>query len=362
MPWRSRAGARQSIRKLPLLQGHETRCILLTTKAYASRAVNASGTHHCSCTPGVHTNQLLLQQLTFFLTLLALAATPAVAQVTAIIDRDARYPEGPLWRDGKLLYVEYSAGNIKSRDGPIPANDAAGRILWHQDGCGPSGLIESGKLLLIACYDGNYLAAIDSAGKAVQQWRTDTQGRPFVGPNDFAADDLGGIYFSASGAYDIKAPATGALLYLHPDGKSITRVATGLHYPNGLTVMKDRRHLLVAEMLEGRLVSFQIASDGALSDRTVWARLQDLAAPTPHADAYNGPDGLKLGPDGNYYIAQNGSGRLLVAGDDKKLVRTISVPTPYVTNMAFAGKSVFITGAFEQWQPPFAGAVYRWSP
>ena len=27
---------------------------------------------------------------------------------------------------------------------------------------------------------------------------------------------------------------------------------------------------------------------------------------TLNADAYNGPDGLKLGPDGNYYIAQNG--------------------------------------------------------
>jgi len=119
---------------------------------------------------------------------------------------------------------------------------------------------------------------------------------------------------------------------------------------------------LVAEMLEGRLVSFQIDAGGALSARQVWARLQDLVPPTPKADAYNGPDGLKLGPDGNYYIAQNGSGRLLVAGDDKKLIRTISVPTPYVTNVAFEGKSVFITGAFEQWQSPFAGAVYRWSP
>jgi gluconolactonase len=336
-----------------VLQGDETRCILFATKAYASRAVNASGTRRCSCTRAVRANQLLLQQLTIFLTLLGLAATPALAQVTAI-DRDAHYPEGPLWRDGKLLYVEYSDGNIKSWDGK------AGSSIWHQDGCGPSGLIERGQQLLIACYDGNYLVAIDPSGRELGQWRTDSKGQPFAGPNDFAADDRGGIYFSASGAYDIKAPATGALLYLHPDGKTITRLATGLHYPNGLTVMKDRRHLLVAEMLEGRLVSFQIGTEGSLSDRRVWARLQDLAPPTAHADAYNGPDGLKLGPDGNYYIAQNGSGRLLVADDDKKLVRVINVPTPYVTNVAFEGQFVFITGAFEQWKPPYAGAVYRW--
>jgi len=293
--------------------------------------------------------------------LLALAVTPARAQITAI-DRDAHYPEGPLWRAGKLLYAEYSDGNIKSWDGQIPRKEAAGSILWHQDGCGPSGLIERGRELLIACYDGNYLAAIDSSGKEVRRLRTDSTGQSFFGPNDFAADERGGIYFSASGAYDIKAPASGALLYLHPDGKTITRVATGLHYPNGLTVMKDRRHLLVAEMLEGRLVSFQIDAGGALSARQVWARLQDLVPPTPNADAYNGPDGLKLGPDGNYYIAQNGSGRLLVVGDDKKLVRVITVPTPFVTNVAFERNTVFITGAFEQWKPPFAGAVYRWTP
>ena len=293
--------------------------------------------------------------------LLALAVTPARAQITAI-DRGAHYPEGPLWRAGKLLYVEYSDGNIKSWDGHIPQNEAGGSVLWHQDGCGPSGLAERGKDLLIACYDGNYLAAIDSSGKEIRRWRADSDGQSFAGPNDFAADQRGGIYFSASGAYDIKAPASGALLYLHPDGKTITRVATGLHYPNGLTVMKDRRHLLVAEMLEGRLVSFQIDAGGALSARQVWARLQDLVPPTPNADAYNGPDGLKLGPDGNYYIAQNGSGRLLVVGDDRKLVRVITVPTPFVTNVAFERNTVFITGAFEQWKPPFAGAVYRWTP
>jgi len=299
------------------------------------------------------TRILLLQQLTFFLTLLALAATPAPAQV-ATIDADAHYPEGPLWRNGKLLYVEYSDGNIKSWDG------RAARVIWHQDKCGPSGLIERGSDLLVACYDGNYLAQIDANGQEVRHWRTDNKGQPFVGPNDFGADAQGGIYFSASGAYDIKAPATGALLYLRPDGTTLTQVATGLHYPNGLTVTKDHRHLLVAEMLEGRLVSFQIEAGGALSERRIWTRLQDLAAPTPNADAYNGPDGLKLGPDGNYYIAQNGSGRLLVVNDAKKLVRVITLPTPFVTNVTFAGKSVFITGAFEQWKPPFPGAVYRW--
>jgi len=290
--------------------------------------------------------------------LLALAGTPALSEQIATIDRDAHYPEGPLWRAGKLLYVEYSASNIKTWDG------SRSTVSWHKDGCGPSGLIARGDDLLVACYDGNYLIQINPAGQEIRVLHADRSGRPFVGPNDFAADDRGGIYFSASGAYDIKAPITGTLLYLQPDGKAITQVATTLHYPNGLTLTKDRKHLLVAEMLAGRLLSFPIEADGKLGERTVWARLQDLAPPTPKADAYNGPDGLKLGPDGNYYIAQNGSGRLLVADDDRKLVRIIDVPAPFVTNVAFDPRNpdvVFVTAAFEQWKPPFPGAVYRWS-
>jgi len=164
--------------------------------------------------------------------------------------------------------------------------------------------------------------------------------------------------------YDIQAPITGAVLHITAHGRTVTEVANTIHYSNGLTLAKDQQHLLVAEMLAGRILSFPVAADGTLGPRTVWARLQDLAPPTPHEDAYNGPDGLKLGPDGNYYIAQNGSGRVLVVGEDKKLVRTIDVPTPYVTNMAFGptgADTVFVTGAFEQWKPPFPGAVYRWT-
>jgi gluconolactonase len=290
--------------------------------------------------------------------LLALAGAPALCQQISVVDRDAHYPEGPLWHDGKLLYVEYSANNIKSWNGTTTA------VFWHKDGCGPSGLIVRGDDLLVACYDGNYLLELDAAGREVRVLSADSSGRPFAGPNDFAADDQGGIYFSASGAYDIKAPITGTVLHLRADGKSITQVADTLHYPNGLTLTKDRRHLLVAEMLAGQLVSFPIEADGKLGQRTVWARLQDLVPNTPNADAYNGPDGLKLGPDGNYYIAQNGSGRLLVVDDGRKLVRVINVPTPYVTNVAFnplEANVVFVTGAFEQWKAPFPGAVYRWS-
>jgi len=290
--------------------------------------------------------------------LLALLSGPALAATLTTVDPQAHYPEGPLWHNGKLYFVEYSASNIKSWDGQHL------KVYWHKDGCGANSLIPFGVGLLVACYDNNSLVEIDARASEVRVIRQDSSGRTFTGPNDFCSDGHGGIYFSASGAYDIKAPISGAVLHLSADGKSITEVANTIHYSNGLTLARDQQHLLVAEMLAGRILSFTIGADGSLGTRTVWARLQDLAPPTPHADAYNGPDGLKLGPDGNYYIAQNGSGRVLVVNEERKLVRQITVPTPYVTNMAFGANgadTVFVTGAFEQWKPPFPGAVYRWT-
>jgi gluconolactonase len=276
-----------------------------------------------------------------------------------VVDAHAAYPEGPLWDQGRLLYVEYAGNDIKAWDGKEL------QVYWRKEHCGPNALIHyRGEHLLVACYDGNFLLELDAHGKEVRTFTKDSSGKPFIGPNDFTSDGHGGIYFSASGVYDIKAPITGAVLHLSADGQDVREVANTIHYSNGLTLSKDGKQLLVAEMLAGRILSFPVQADAALGPRSVWARLQDLAPPTPNEDAYNGPDGVKVGPDGNYYIAQNGSGRVLVVSEERKLVRMIQVSAPYVTNVAFGptgGDTVYITAAFEQWKPPFPGAVYRWT-
>jgi|SRR5271163_4308531 len=275
-----------------------------------------------------------------------------------VIDAMPAYPEGPLWMDGKLLYVEYAGPGIKMWDG-----GRAG-IYWRGEHCGASGLIAFRRNhLLVACYDANTLVELDETGTAIRTIDKDIAGKPFIGPNDFTADGGGGVYVSASGVYDVKAPISGTILHLSVDG-TLVEVANLIHYPNGLTLSRDRSNLLVAEMLAGRILSFKVNAGGTLGERSVWARMQDLAPPTAHEDAYNGPDGVKLGPDGNYYIAHNGSGRVLVVNADKKLLRIIKVPTPYVTNVNFGANgaaTLYITGVFDPNKAPFPGAVYRWT-
>jgi sugar lactone lactonase YvrE len=282
-----------------------------------------------------------------------------VHAAVTVVDRKAIYPEGPVWREGKLFYVEYAGPGVKVWDGREV------RVFWRGAHCGPSGLIGFGREhWLIACYDANSLVELDEHGDMVRTLDRDSAGKPFIGPNDFTADGTGGVYFSASGVYDLNAPITGTVLHMTADGKTITVLADTIHYSNGLTLSKDGKSLLVAEDLAGRILSFPIRADGTLGPRSVWARLRDLAKPTASEDAYNGPDGFKLGPDGNYYIAQNGSGRVLVVDDAKKLVRIIEVATPYVTNVCFGpdgAKTLYITGVFEQFKAPYPGAVYRWT-
>lgn len=278
-----------------------------------------------------------------------------------VVDPHALYPEGPLWWQGKLFYVEYAGNGIKVWNGKSIS------YFWKQMHCGPNGLVKFGKDdILVACYDGNYLVELNRSGHVVLTISRDDRGKRFVGPNDLTSDDHGGVYFSGSGKYSVSAPITGKVLHVSANGKRVSVVARTIDYSNGLTLTESGRHLLVAEMLADRILSFPVEANGTLGPRRVWARLQDLAAPTPHESAYNGPDGLKLGPDGNYYIAQNGSGRVLVVSPKKKLVRIITVKTRNVTNMAFGpwhkAFAVYITGVFNQWKPPYPGIVYRWTP
>jgi sugar lactone lactonase YvrE len=285
---------------------------------------------------------------------IAAIGTPALAGVSTINPK-AAYPEGPLWHDGKLFYVEYSGNTITTWDGK------ANLQFWKQEGCGPSGLVDlPGGRLMVTCYDSNTLVEVGADGKTERTIAADSAGKPFLGPNDLGKDAKGGIYFSASGVYDVKAPIQGMIYYVAPDGR-IAPVADTIHYSNGLAVSADGKTLLCSEMLAGRILAFEIKPDGSLGARKVFARLQDIAPMTPGADAYNGPDGLKVGSDGLIYVAQNGSGRVLVVDQDAKLVRMVEVPARYVTNINFGPTvdTLYITSTIDEWNAPYPGEVYE---
>jgi len=206
---------------------------------------------------------------------------------------------------------------------------------------------------LVTCYDNGTLVQIGPDGRTDRVWDKDSTGAALVGPNDGTSDRKGGAYVTASGPWE-SGPIVGKVYHLAADG-ALTAVADDLHYANGVQLAADGKLLYVNESEAGRVITFAVQEDGGLADRRLFVRLTALGET---ADAY--PDGIKLGPDGNLYIGQYSSGRIVVVTTDGKLVRKLDVPSPAAPNLAFSadGKTVYVMAVDDTQDPPYRGKVY----
>ena len=77
-----------------------------------------------------------------------------------------------------------------------------------------------------------------------------------------------------------------------------------IEFPNGCVIAPDRTMMSVTETVAARLSAFDIAFDGSLMNRRVWAQLRPRTA----------PDGICLNAAGQVWVASpSGSNCLLVA-------------------------------------------------
>ena len=206
----------------------------------------------------------LYKQVAAAMMIAGFVATANAAGIEVINDK-AAFPEGPVFIDGKLLYVEYGGNTILSWDGTKTTK------LWEQAGCGPSAVAPLGGDLAVTCYDSGTIARVSKDGKTLATYDKATNGSALQGPNDFASDGNDGLYFSASGPWEAE-PIVGKVFYLSAEGE-ITEVANDLHYANGLVMTKDGSRLMVNESEAGRVISFAIGLDRGLSDRRLFVRV-----------------------------------------------------------------------------------------
>ncbi|MBV9345279.1 MAG: SMP-30/gluconolactonase/LRE family protein [Gammaproteobacteria bacterium] len=285
----------------------------------------------------------------------ALAATSATAEPRVLND-DAHFAEGPVWYHGKLYYVEYDRNAVMTWDG------AKNRVFWQQPGCGPSAVIATPRgEFLVTCYDHGTIGHISADGKDLPPYTHDRDGHPFVGPNDFAPDHRGGMYFTCSGT----APGPvidGKIFYLAPDG-TITQQADKVHSANGIVVSNDGHILYAIETEEHRLLQFDIQADGTLADRRVFLNLDTLTGNV--GPIY--PDGVKIDSHGLLYIGQNPrdvhaplAGTIFVVDDTGTLRRTLKLPSPGVPNLALSPdeRTVYVMALDQLDRSPYRGKVY----
>ena len=269
------------------------------------------------------------------------------------INADSAYPEGPSVVNGILYYAEMGNDRVMRFDGAVNS------VVWTREGCGPTTVLPIGEgSLAVLCHREEAVVRISPGGEEIEVVDRDRDGRRFSNPNAGTADGKGGIYFSSSGSFSPGARPTGAILHLDASGV-LTRVAEGIHYANGVALSPDRRRLYASEHLERRVLAYDVAADGTLSNRRIFVSLDDLGVADPERTWEVGPDGLNVDRHGNVIVAEYGAGHLLVISGDAALVATIPVPERYVTASAFDATEthLFIT-APASLMDPSRGAVY----
>jgi sugar lactone lactonase YvrE len=186
--------------------------------------------------------------------------------------------ESPRWHGDRLYFSDWSAGEVLAVDVDGRAEMVA-RVkslplctAWLPDG----------RLVIVSSQDGLLLRR-EPDGSLVTHADL---GRPAW--NDVVADGRGNVYVNGPGFNPMAGEPfrPGGVSLVTPDG-SVRPVADDIAFPNGMTVIADNATLIVADSYRHQLVGFDIAADGSLSGRRVWADLGEAAPDGICADAEN---------------------------------------------------------------------------
>ena len=91
--------------------------------------------------------------------------------------------------------------------------------------------------------------------------------------NEIVVNGRGNAYLNNEGfEFPVGQFALGTIALLTREGRA-RHVVDGIAFCNGMAVTPDNSTLIVAESYAKRLTAFNIAADGGLSNRRVWADL-----------------------------------------------------------------------------------------
>ena len=158
-------------------------------------------------------------------------------------------------------------------------------------------------------------------------------------PNDLALDGDGGVYISVPAEAEQQRDSLQSGVYYLDSTGTATKVAGEFCYPNGLIVRPDGRTLLVDDSCTRQIVEFQITAPGVLSGRRLWAQL-----PNPKSV----PDGMTIDQAGRVYMADYGTGDIVVFDTAGQIVRRYATGLQHPSNVSFGGTGLtdlYVTGS-----------------
>ena len=280
----------------------------------------------------------------------------ADTQAVVVVDK-IPFPEAPLFVNGRLHWVEYISNQLMRLDGETRT------VLHEQAGCGHNGLsLSPDKLLVVICYESNEVLYLDLDGNVVERIAADVNGEPFNHPNDIVFTDEGGAYITTSGPFVAAAKQiVGGVYFRGPGAAGFVEVADDVHFGNGLAVINDGNTLLVAEHNANRILSFDIADDGTLSNRQLFARMTDMLPGPAQPSIWLGPDGMKLDSQGNIFVAYYMGGHVVKMSPDGKFLQSFEIPGIAVTNLTFYpdDNSMYVAAVENVTGAPYHGSIWK---
>jgi len=155
-----------------------------------------------------------------------------------------------------------------------------------------------------------------------------TAGFRLFQPNDLIADDKGGIYFTDPGPRPVVPGVKVFVYYIPPGGKPII-IDDSVARPNGITLSRDGKTLIVANTIGNDIIAYDVQPDGSVRNRRVYVTLHDIK---PGEESF--ADGMGIDREGRLYVTTIRG--IQVFDARRAYLGTISVPRQ-PSNVAFGG-------------------------
>ncbi|HXA61875.1 MAG TPA: SMP-30/gluconolactonase/LRE family protein [Streptosporangiaceae bacterium] len=221
------------------------------------------------------------------------------------------FGESPRWHEDHLWVCDWGAQEIIAVD-LQGKSEVVVRVSFPAFPMCIDWLPDGQRLLIVASRDRLVLRR-EPDGSLVTH--ADLTGLPEYGWNEIVVDGRGNAYVNG-GDFDLMAGeelAPGIVVLVTPDG-SARQVADDIAFGNGMAVTPDNSTLIVAESYAKRLTAFDIATDGSLSNRRVWADLSDGV-----------PDGICLDAEGAVWYADVPNKRCVRVREGGEVLQTITL-------------------------------------